>query len=106
MSTTTIIPQTNNAYISQSFTSAGKNNIGLCCNVLQSSETMTIQVYDFANAVWKNASDKNGNLFLLTATANFLTIFDDAQTYRVVKTATVALAGLATVSDIKLMGFL
>lgn len=106
MSVTTIISPTNNAYTSQSFTSSGKNNIGLCCNVLQGSETMTIQVYDFANQTWKPASDKTGNLFQLTAIANFLTIFDDAQTYRVVKTATVASAGLATVSDIKLMGFI
>lgn len=101
MSVQIIIPQTTSADTSPSFTSSGKNNIGLCCNTLQGSETMTIQVYDFANTTWKNASDNNGNLYQITAIGNFLTIWEDAQTYRVVKTATVSSVGLATVSDIK-----
>ncbi len=104
MAVQTIIPQTTSAYTSPQFTSSGKNNIGLCCNLLQGTETMTIQVYDWANNVWENASDNNGNLYQITAIGNFLTIWEDAQTYRVVKTATVASAGLATISDIKFNG--
>jgi uncharacterized protein YaiE (UPF0345 family) len=103
MAINVLISPTMAAATSLPFSSSGKNNVGLCCNGLQTTETITLQVYDWANSSWKNAMS-NGNLFQITANSNFMTISEDAQTYRVVKTATVASIGLNTISDVKFLG--
>lgn len=101
---TLIIPTTAVA-TSNSFSGTGKNNIAFCCNALQGTETITLQVYDGANSAtnWANAVYK-GNLYQLTATSNFMSISSDAQIYRLVKSSTATAVGLDTNSDIKFGG--
>lgn len=101
MSISVLIPKTTSTYTSLTFSPIGKNNIALCCNALLTTETITLQVYDSANAIWKNAN-YNGQLYQLTATNNFMSISNDTQRYRVVKSATANEVGLDTISDIKM----
>lgn len=101
MSVSVLIPKTTSAYTSSSFSPIDKNNIALCCNALLTTETITLQVYDTANAIWANAN-YNGQLYQLTATNNFMSISNDTQRYRVVKSITANAVGLDTISDIKM----
>lgn len=96
-----LIPKTTDEYTSNIFTGCGKNNIGFCCNALQGSETITLQVLDTANNIWANAVF-NGNTYQLSSTTNIMSIVDDTQIYRLVKTATSTAVGLDTVSDLRL----
>lgn len=101
MAVNVLIPKTTATYESLGFTAIDKNNIAFCCNALLGSETITLQVYDFANEIWKNAN-YNGQLYQLTSTNNFMSIANDVQRYRVVKSTTTNAVGLDTSSDIKI----
>jgi hypothetical protein len=101
MSVSVLIPKTTTAYTSPSFSPIGKNNIALCCNVLFPNETITLQVYDSANEIWANAK-YNGQVYQLNSTNNFMSISNDTQRYRVVKSVTGNAVGLDTISDIKM----
>lgn len=96
-----LILPTTAAATSQPFTCSGKNNMSFCCNSLQGSETMTLQVYDSANAVWADAKYKTV-LYQITVDSNFMSISEDVQTYRFVKSITANAIGLNTNSDIQL----
>ena len=78
---------------------AAKNNLAICCNVLQGGETITLQVYDSANKIWGNAQ-ANGQLFQITAQTNFMSIYEDTQIYRIVKSATSVPVGVDITFDI------
>lgn len=84
------------------FTTSGKNNIGICCQSLQGAETITLQIYDPANVKWGDALNTS-NKFQITATTNFMTISDDAQTYRIVKSATASAVAVGTISDLSIL---
>lgn len=94
-----IIPTTATA-TSMPFSPNGKNNVGLCCNALLTTETITLQVYDSANAIWANALS-NGTTFQITATTNFMSIYADTNTYRLVKSVTANSVGINCNSDIQ-----
>ncbi len=102
MAVTTLISPTTATATSPAFTSSGKNNIGICCNALLTTETITLQILDRINNVWANAI-YNSTTYQLTATSNFMTISEDAQTYRLVKSITANAVGVGTVSDLTLV---
>ncbi len=101
MAVNQLIVPTTAAATSVAFTPSGKNNVGLCCNSLLTTETMTLQVYDSANDVWANAISSSST-FQMTATTNFMSIYSDTNTYRIVKSVTANPVGLNCNSDITL----
>ena len=93
-----LIAPTSLTATSPQFSGNNKNNIALCCNTLQGTETITLQIYDNANNLWSNALN-NGDLYQINATNNFMSFSLDTQIYRIVKTATAAVVGLDMYTD-------
>ena len=98
-----IAPTTTEA-TSKSFSATSKNNIGICCNLLSNAEVVTLQIYDSANDIWADAKCKS-ELVQLSITNNFISIYEDTNTYRIKKSVTTVAVGVNLTTDASLAGF-
>lgn len=88
-----LIDKTTAQATSPTFSAIGRNNLSIVCNGLGTTESVTLQVYDKVNTAWVNTS------FVINSTNSFLSIWNDTNTYRVVKTATTANLGVTISSE-------
>lgn len=88
---------------SPSFTAIAKNDVSICCNALTGTETITLQIYDSANNIWKNAL-YNNKTYQIDEANNFMSIALDTQIYRIVKSVTAVAVGVNLNSDSKING--
>ena len=100
MTSTNLIPATTALANSAAFSGSNGTNISICCNSLLGSETITLQVYDYGNKIWADAIALDQK-FQITASTNFMTIYEDAQTYRLVKSITTNPVAVNTNSGIQ-----
>lgn len=88
---------------SLSFSAIAKNDVSICCNALTGTETITLQIYDSANNIWKNAL-YNNKPYQIDEANNFMTIALDTQIYRIVKSVTANPIGVNLNSDNEING--
>lgn len=100
MPSTNLIAATTAAATSEPFSGSNGTNISICCNTLQGAETITLQVYDYGNQIWADALSLDQK-FQITATTNFMTIYNDSQTFRLSKSVTNAPVAVDTNSGIQ-----
>lgn len=101
-----LIPATTLAVTSPVFSGVNNNNIGIQCTGLYTGESIVVQVAFLQNenpftVIWAPLLI-NGQQIKLDLDNNVLTIFDDTQTYRLIKSATLNAVAVSITADIKI----
>lgn len=97
-----LIAPTTSAVTSNPFT-ANENNVGLVANGLGAGESVKVQVYDDTVSAYVDVKIA-GSVPQADVNNNLITIYQDAFTYRVVKSATATPVGVAIYQNLLKIG--